>query len=304
MTNGLRMSFAEWLSRMAERDLAPPGRTIAIYAAVFDITGNDQLGDLTGISGRSLDKWKKALITDGWVIIQGTVGGRGRGIQVTAALDEVSVSFTDIKPKKGSKYYPRNNRHTPAEFAEDMEPKTPANSAKPPQNLPPFIETPAKNTGVNPATLSDAGNNYARGEDINIYNINNNLQNITTPAACARPVPNTAAEFKQLSETLVTACNGALDNPANCQGLAGLATPIMWLNSGCDLQQDILPTLIGFGKSAHGKRIRSWDYFTRAVQNARDTRMRGMPPSADGGRRSPSENDTMRQIDAIVRGGR
>lgn len=182
MTNSLRMPFAEWLARMAERDLAPPGRTIAIYAAVFDITGNDQLAQLTGIHGRSLDKWKKALLSDGWVIIEGKIGGRGHGIHVSAALNEVPVSFTDVKPKKGSKYYPRNFRQSSAEIAGDIDTETPAEIAEPPQKLPPFSETPAENTGVNPATHSGVYNNYARGEDINIYNKNNTPRSEQEPA--------------------------------------------------------------------------------------------------------------------------
>lgn len=81
-----------------------------------------------------------------------------------------------------------------------------------------------------------------------------------------------------LSEKLVAACNGALDNPVNCLGLASLATPLMWMREGCDLEDDILPTLHGYGKSAHGKRIRTWDYFTAGVTKAKDNRLKGLPP--------------------------
>jgi uncharacterized protein YdaU (DUF1376 family) len=81
-------------------------------------------------------------------------------------------------------------------------------------------------------------------------------------------------------DRLVKACNGALDNPANCMGLLTSATPIMWLESGCDLDRDVLPTLEAAGKKHHGKRIRSWDYFTGAITEARDRRLRGLPPLA------------------------
>lgn len=293
MTNSLRMSFAEWLSRMAERDLAPPGRTIAIYAAVFDITGNDQLAQLTGIQGRSLDKWKKALLTDGWVLIEGKIGGRGHGIHVSAALDEIPVSFTDLKPKKGSKYYPRNSRQTPAEFADDIEAETPAKVAEPPQNLPPFRETPAENTGVISATHSASYNNYTRAEGINIYN-KNNIYNLT------------AREQQALADLLLGSCNGALDNPVNCQGLLNLSIPMMWIENDCDLSRDIIPTLTAIGKAKHGARLRTWKYFTGAVEQARDARLTGMQAKqpSGGSRPAPSAEDTIRQIDAIVRGGR
>ena len=78
-------------------------------------------------------------------------------------------------------------------------------------------------------------------------------------------------------DQLMKACDGALDNPANCMGLLTSATPIMWLEAGCDLDRDIIPALEAAGKKYHGKRIRSWDYFTGAITEARDRRLRGLP---------------------------
>lgn len=292
MSNSLKMPFAEWLSRMAERNLAPPGRTIAIYAAVFDVTGNDELAALTGIQGRSLDKWKKVLLGAGWVIIGGQIGGRGHGIQVSPALDETPITFTDLKPRKGSKYYPRNNEQTPADFAGELGVETPAIVAETPARIAPLIETPAEITGVNPATHSDPDSNYARAEVDNIYN-KNNIYNLT------------AREQQALSERLLSACNGALDNPVNCQGLLAITTPMMWIANGCDLDRDVIPTLHAVGKAKHGARLKTWNYFTEPVQKARDMRLAGLPPSG-AGRSSgkPSEDEQMKKIDAIIRGGR
>lgn len=79
-------------------------------------------------------------------------------------------------------------------------------------------------------------------------------------------------------DRLIQACNGALDNPVNCLGLLTAGTPMMWLESGCDLERDVIPTLEALGKKHHGKRIRSWDYFSNAIVEARDKRKAGLPP--------------------------
>ncbi len=81
-------------------------------------------------------------------------------------------------------------------------------------------------------------------------------------------------------DRMMAACNGALDNPVNCMGLLTSATPMMWLEAGCDMDRDILPTLEAAGRKYHGKRIRSWDYFTGAITEARDRRQRGLPAVA------------------------
>jgi uncharacterized protein YdaU (DUF1376 family) len=96
------------------------------------------------------------------------------------------------------------------------------------------------------------------------------------------------ADLKALTDRLISSCNGALDNPVNCLGLLNLSTPRMWLDSGCDLERDVIPTLEAIGKRDHGKRIRSWDYFTNAVAQAKAKRLAGMPsvtvkPTASSG---------------------
>lgn len=180
MSNELRMSFGEWLSKMAESDMPAAGRIIAIYAAVFDITGNDQLSALSGIHGRTLDKWKRKLVSEGWVIIGRREGGRGHGIHVYPAFRETPVTFTDIRPKKGGKYYPRNFEQTPVEIAGDTDPETPAENA-------PVCETPAEITPVISAPVSGSDNNHARAECNNNYN-NLPIENTTTGASGERGV--------------------------------------------------------------------------------------------------------------------
>jgi hypothetical protein len=85
-----------------------------------------------------------------------------------------------------------------------------------------------------------------------------------------------------LSDRLIEACNGSLDNPVNCMGLLSVGIPQMWIREGCDLELDILPTLQAAGKKHHGKRIRSWSYFTPMIAEAKAKRLAGMPAVSAG----------------------
>lgn len=242
-----------------------------------------------GVSDRSVRTFKSWLVASGFVIVIAK-GGRGGQTEYRAVIPgeipqpEKSAGEIGIKPEaiSGS---PDINRQSFPEIEKEL---------------------PAKISGQTIQPEKSAGEvRHAHAEEnINIYNKNNNLPNLTTSAASARG-PETAAELEALSAELLGACNGALDNPVNCLGLASLATPIMWLNEGCDLHQDILPTLRGYGKSANGKRIRSWNYFTDGIRRARDTRRAGLPPASEARHSGlPDQDAQMRRIDAIVRGGR
>lgn len=94
--------------------------------------------------------------------------------------------------------------------------------------------------------------------------------------------------FALLSHQLTEAAGDALDNPVNCMGLLNLAIPQMWLNSGADLELDILPTLRAASIRHRGKRIRDWKYFSGMISDAMAARKAGMPtaqgPPAPGQR--------------------
>lgn len=156
-SNTLRMPFAEWLFRMAEAQLSPPKRVVAVYAAAFDITGNSELQELTGLSERTLDGIKKQLPKDGFVIVQSGVGGRGHGVKVSPAYKETPVTFTDVSPRNPSKFYPRKDCGTPA-YETGVNPTNGAGAAGV------EAETPAKSAPVakkvSPTPPSKKLNNY------------------------------------------------------------------------------------------------------------------------------------------------
>lgn len=99
----------------------------------------------------------------------------------------------------------------------------------------------------------------------------------TTPRACAKMTHEEAETFRN---RLLDAANGAMANPASCPGLLSLADPIRWIQQGCDLEVDIIPTLRARGHSASPNSIRSWSYFTQAVVNAKAARERPLPQAS------------------------
>lgn len=157
MSNSLRMPFAEWLYRMAEDEVPYQARALAVYAACFDISKNDELSDLSGIQDRTFDRWKKYLSANGWVLIGAQQGGRGRGITVIPAYRETPVIFTDVSARNPRKFYTRNNEQTPATI-------TPVIASKTPVEITPVMDKSAKITGVSRAEVSN-----------NIFNNTNNL---------------------------------------------------------------------------------------------------------------------------------
>ncbi len=110
-----------------------------------------------------------------------------------------------------------------------------------------------------------------------IYNKETNKQITTLIRGGSDELPRQAPDLRELERKLLDACNGSLDNPVNRQGLLDLSTPLGWLNSGADLELDVLPTLRAVGHRNTGKGISSWNYFTKAVAQAMANRMAGLP---------------------------
>lgn len=84
------------------------------------------------------------------------------------------------------------------------------------------------------------------------------------------------SDLKTLSDKLHKIAGPCLSSQAIAPGLAMMTVPQMWLDQGCDLDRDVIPTLEGF--VARGKRnISSWEYFTKAVAETKAKREAGLP---------------------------
>jgi uncharacterized protein YdaU (DUF1376 family) len=146
---------------------------------------------------------------------------------------------------------------------------------------------PGKDNENNGAAPKTAG--YTRARNIQNQNhkergsSNSSVANRDEVAALPR------VDLGDLSDRLLAACNGALDNPVNCMGLLNMSIPQMWLERGADLERDVLPTLEAAGKRYHGKRIRDWNYFTGMITEARTRREAALEAPAPDTRESEAE---------------
>ncbi len=84
-------------------------------------------------------------------------------------------------------------------------------------------------------------------------------------------------DLKQLSEQLFDAAGGCLANQAIAPGLAMMTIPQMWIESGCDLERDVLPSVRMIAAKYPGKRIKTWDYFTSVIAETKAKRIAGLP---------------------------
>lgn len=83
----------------------------------------------------------------------------------------------------------------------------------------------------------------------------------------------------ELSRLLHEAAGDALASHATAPGLASMMFPQMWLEQGCDLHKDILPTIRAVASRPRQKhaKISTWKYFHRAVGDAKIIRDEGLP---------------------------
>ena len=76
-------------------------------------------------------------------------------------------------------------------------------------------------------------------------------------------------------------CDAAgIDDETKSVGLLVLSEPLNWLENGCDLEKDILPTIMARRKVG----IRSWAYFSQAVFEAKAKRTAGQPAQSIHGK--------------------
>ena len=118
-SNHLRMPLAEWIYRMRVAGVAREAVGIAFTAAIFDISSNAELAEMSGhnAGSRTLDKHKGDLVKGGWVLIPPCRGGRGIGVKVVPAVAETPVEFTDVAARNPGKICSTLAKTTPASFA-------------------------------------------------------------------------------------------------------------------------------------------------------------------------------------------
>lgn len=125
------------------------------------------------------------------------------------------------------------------------------------------------------------GNTLIREEGKNIINTTAQSQSLDAARDDELPAPEPGkpwtGDTSALTDRLAALCGDAIVDKVNALGLATSATPIMWLRTGCDLEADIVPTMKAMASKYRAKpgqrRIMTWDYFTPAIEEARDKRL-------------------------------
>lgn len=107
-------------------------------------------------------------------------------------------------------------------------------------------------------------------------------------------------DLRELAHRLTEAAGAALASQAIAPGLASMSTPIGWLEAGADLDRDVVPALIFAGAKLAGRQIRSWEYFSPMVAEARVRRVRGLPAVAEPKPSAPAQPSFMQLIEARI----
>lgn len=82
-------------------------------------------------------------------------------------------------------------------------------------------------------------------------------------------------DLDRIERELTQAAGPALD-PTSVN-LHVLSDPLAWLAAGADLYLDIVPTIRARCSKARPGSVRGWAYFTQAIADARERRLRGLP---------------------------
>ncbi len=101
------------------------------------------------------------------------------------------------------------------------------------------------------------------------------------PAAASPPTPPYISQpaeqvsMRDLSDKLFEAAGNAMNRTVGT--LEVMATPKNWLDNGCDLELDILPTVRALASRRPPQSLKTWGYFTEAIADAKAARTAPMP---------------------------
>lgn len=111
----------------------------------------------------------------------------------------------------------------------------------------------------------------------------NNIPSVTTVVPVAARAEAAAAkpkiDFRDLHRRLIEAGGDALNRTS--ASLETVSDVIGWIETGADLDKDILPVIRAKAARARPQSIRSWQYFATAVADAVEKRKRGLPTVAE-----------------------
>lgn len=130
----------------------------------------------------------------------------------------------------------------------------------------------------------------------------------TLPAAANTPEPPaivqelaTRLSSEELTNRLLDAGGAAMANLANSPGLIVMSEPQRWLEHGCDLEKDIIPTIKAVTARRKPGTIRAWEYFTQAIVDAKTKRLTPLPENKSYARTTYEDDFRQRERDWLSR---
>lgn len=130
----------------------------------------------------------------------------------------------------------------------------------------------------------EAGSGPVRGHTVEYNTKDKNIPSVVTTVEQEAARENAAAakpkvDSRDLHRRLIEAGGDALNRTS--ASLETVSDAIGWIETGADLDKDILPVIRAKAARARPQSIRSWQYFATAVAEAVERRKRGLPTVAE-----------------------
>jgi biotin operon repressor len=116
----------------------------------------------------------------------------------------------------------------------------------------------------------------------------------SVPAAAEPPSPSpivqpaSSISMRDLSDRLFDAAGNAMRRGE--PGLEVMSTPRSWVENGCDVEMDILPTVRAIAARKPPQSISTWRFFTNAIADAKESRLAPLPEGRASGFERRVEN--------------
>jgi hypothetical protein len=241
-----------------------PAEKVTTLAAILLQTGKiEDISEATSIPARTVEDCRYRPAREGWLHISGPMRGRGVSRIYKPGLpgNPAPVLFDISIDWKPALQYVRSVLE---------------NYGNPAKNYGPARIFEAENYG-NPA--KNYGEKLRETDPITILNytvLGEDGAPTTNPKALAQAANQIKDHLLALDQWDVIA------NPGAHAGLLHSGQIQTWLESGADPHRDIIPTVKAKLAQLHSQRkrqyVKSWDFFTRPIAEAKAKRERGLPP--------------------------
>jgi hypothetical protein len=297
--------FIDWVFGVLSSDMKLVAKLLTLTAVILQTANAAVLAKVLGVSVKSIKKHKAAPVKKGWLHTpppEARRGGRGTRYEFLPGHPDhpkIPVNLTGVNWGKYRRILDATNALIGAlvdepceETGEDLgvvSDKTGEDLSKPGKKIP---EKSFPGFSENP-------------NEINGGNSSSTILNLTElnwkgdPKALAQAAQQLLTHLRELDQWDVIA------GPASHAGLLHSGQIQTWLESGADPNRDIIETVrvkrAYLHRQGKGHHVKSWDFFTKPIAEAKARRERGLPPvplSEDEGNGHDDHSNDRDQVDA------